>query len=717
MMKGRFYMMNNKHVKKLTSLLVSIMMLTLIISCTPTTNSLPSDNSVTDTSSTNQDTQVINEGEGTADITGTIEKVILEDNAFTIYTIMDDSYYMSTFPYSGTTFTIDNAKEVQAAELINSSTVIDDSLRTSDIKTIDGYMKGSYYVKTVSNELSTVVFIDDEMGQHLDLLEIDHPSDAVIYDVQLTDDFTTLLYSIKSSTANEIYKHQLDNDSTELIASGDTYVILEGDGSTITFDRTIVNNVASIITQDDSIPDTGVQDSNLYDVVVLNGIVTDPDTNTYKFGYNIGITDKKIMTITKANLTGFETIDATGLIVSPGFIDMLGFEPEPTVAKYKITDGVTTNLQLHGGSVHFDSWFAYYENNPPYVNYGGSVFAIKLRQEDAVGIGSYGTPTETQITYMADRVREEIEAGALALSFSPEYYPGTTPEEIRAMMTVAAQYDIPTHFHARYSSLTGEFTGIDGVIEVLGYAKELNAPVQFMHLHSTGGTGCMDEALAMINEARVEGYDVTYDIYPYDSWASNIDWQRYNSGWQERYDITYSDLQMAGTSLRLTEETFNYFRSIGGLCIAFAMDEDEVVQSLSEPYVQIGSDGNIQLEDSANNHFRGAGTFSRVLGKYVRDDDAFSLMDGIRKMTINGAKHLEAISEDMALRGRLQVGCYADITIFDYRTVLDQSTPEFPATASIGIEYVIVAGQIGLSEGELLTNVHAGQPIKNNYTN
>jgi len=147
------------------------------------------------------------------------------------------------------------------------------------------------------------------------------------------------------------------------------------------------------------------------------------------------------------------------------------------------------------------------------------------------------------------------------------------------------------------------------------------------------------------------------------------------------------------------------------------MDEGEMLQALSEPYAQVGSDSTINREDSPESHFRGAGSFSRILGKYVRDEDVFSLMDGIRKMTINGAKYLEDISEDMALRGRLQVGCYADITIFDYRTILDQSTAEVPATTSKGIEYVIVAGQIGLSEGELLTNVHAGQSIKSDYVN
>jgi cytosine/adenosine deaminase-related metal-dependent hydrolase len=589
--------------------------------------------------------------------------------------------------------------------------------RTSISKTINGYMAGTYYVEAINPSKSTIKFVDEALGQHLDLLEIDHLPNEFITDVVMDSEFSTIVYT-KEAISDQVlevtrFMHNLATNELTIIGDEANYLLVTDDFGLYEVNRIIKNGILEVGSKTTSAAVNPGEDSKIYDKVISNGIVMDPDTNSIKVGYDIGIMGDTISTITNVALKGEEVIDATGLIVSPGFIDMLGFNLTPTVAKYKITDGVTTNLSLHGCTVHFESWFNSYDSNPPYINYGGAIFAVKIRYER--GLGANGTPTEEDIAYMANRVREEIEAGGLTLSFSPEYYPGTTPEEIRAMMAVAAEYDIPTHFHARYSSLTGEFTGIDGVVEVLGYARELNARVQFMHLHSTGGTGAMDEALALINEARAEGVRVTYDIYPYDSWASNIDWQRYRPGWQERYGITYSDLQMAGTTERLTEETFNYYRSVGGLCIAFAMDEGEMVQALSEPYAMVGSDGNIEREDAANNHFRGAGTFSRVLGKYVRDANAFSLMDGLRKMTINGAKHLEPISKDMALRGRLQEGCIADITIFDYRTVLDQSTPEKPATPSAGIHYVIVAGQVGLNEQGVITSQHAGRPIKSSF--
>ena len=582
--------------------------------------------------------------------------------------------------------------------------------QTTSVMPIDGYMKGVYYVTKEDETHSSLVVIEDGFQgvAHLDLMSIEHESGKWVNQIYMEPSMNEVMYSVTDGSNVTYYRHELSSNETTVWTGIEGYLVpsmfeLYSVVPT-SLDKPSFEVKAIVFQQVEA-----VDDSTEYDLVINNGIVMDPDTDTVRVGYNIGVIDDKIITITRASLTGLDTVEATGLVVSPGFIDMLGFNMNTTVAKYKITDGVTTNLSLHGCTANFDSWFAAYDASPPYINYGGAVFAIKIRQE--AGLDYYRAPTQEQIDYMARRVEEEILAGGVALAISPEYYPGTTPEEIRAMMAVAAKYGISTHFHTRYSSITGEDLGIKGVEEVIGYARELNAKVQIMHLHSTGGTGMMEEALAMINEARADGVDVTYDIYPYDSWASQLQMARFRDGWQERYGITYSDLQIAGTSDRLTEETFAYYKKVGGLCIAYAMDEDEMLMALSEPYVMVGSDGNIDREDAANNHFRGAGTFSRILGKYVRDENVFSLMEGLRKMTINSARQLETISNDMALRGRLGEGMIADITVFDYRTVLDQSTPEVPATASKGIADVIVSGQVGLRDYTLDTSVRAGTGI------
>ncbi len=588
---------------------------------------------------------------------------------------------------------------------------------TSDIKSIDGYMTGRYYAKHLSDTRSTILFVDGATEAHIDLLEVDHGVDESISDVLIDKNFREIYYEVSDSEGHIVrsYLHQLDTALRTQVGDDDqlTYV---SDGLVHILSRQLVGGALKEIEAYPFALEKVTEDSTNYEKVLANGIVMDPDTNTMKFGYDIGIIGNEIVAISDATLQGDEVIDVTGSIVAPGFIDMLGFNLTTTVSKYKITDGVTTNLSLHGCTEDFDAFFSRYENRAPqFVNFGGAVFMIRLRGE--VGLGYHNAPTQAQIDQMAQRTREEIESGAVAVAFSPEYYPGTSPEEIKAVMAVAAEYDIPTHFHLRYSSITGDDLGIYGVQEVIEYARELDARVQIMHLHSTGGTAMMDEALKLINDARAEGVKITYDIYPYDSWASRMSMQRFRPGWQERYGIDYEDLVIAGTGAQVTEGNFAAYKAQGALAIAYAMDVDEMLAALSEDYAQVGSDGNIESESEANNHFRGAGTFSRILGKYCRDEDVFSLMEGLSKMTINGARHLESVSQDMAHRGRLQEGMIADITVFDYKTVLDQSTPEKPATASIGIEYVLVNGEVGLRDGVLDTRVKAGVGIKSDFVN
>jgi len=393
---------------------------------------------------------------------------------------------------------------------------------------------------------------------------------------------------------------------------------------------------------------------------------------------------------------------------------MLSFNPNAIGAYYKIGDGVTTNLSMHGCTNDFDNFFSYYERNPIMVNYGGAVFMVQIRYE--AGLGHYYEPSANQVDYIARRTEEEILAGGLGLAFSPEYYPGTTPEEILGAMEKAKQYDLATHFHARYASLIGEHTSIDSVIEVLGYARELDAHVHFMHLHSTGGTHVMEEALEMIHEAREEGYEVTFDIYPYDSWATNIGSARFNGDWQGKFGITYSDLQIAGTEEFVTEENFQSLRDAQRIVVAYAMDDEEVILALKDPGSMLGSDSIVETDPSFN-HFRASGAFSRFIGRYVRDLNIMPLMEGIRKTSYYAANQLEGISEDMALRGRLREQTIADITIFDYSRIIDTSSAAVPASLSEGIEYVLVSGQVIKDPETIHTDRKYGQPIANDLRN
>ncbi|MCS0542758.1 amidohydrolase family protein, partial [Aeromonas veronii] len=135
---------------------------------------------------------------------------------------------------------------------------------------------------------------------------------------------------------------------------------------------------------------------------------------------------------------------------------------------------------------------------------------------------------------------------------------------------------------------------------------------------------------------------------------------------------------------------------------------DELIQALQVDHSMIGSDATM---DSEFNHPRGAGTFSRFIGHYIRDLDILPLMEGMKKITIHSARQLEEIAPAMGTRGRLHVGATADITVFDYHEIIDTSTAEKPASLSNGIDYVIVSGRIAKNENGVQTQVKNGQPI------
>ncbi|SET17396.1 N-acyl-D-aspartate/D-glutamate deacylase [Natronincola peptidivorans] len=590
----------------------------------------------------------------------------------------------------------------------------------SNIRYIDGYIEGMFYAKSNYRKQTAEIIMNTlAFDSKFELLVVELPSDeAYVSRIDITSDIEYILYTIhdKKNDRHATYIHDLTKNETILLEEiSEEEIFTFADNKILSFPNTItIDTQASFevnyknkISMDEMKDSIEIVDSVVYDVVINNGIVIDPDEETMKFGYNIGIIDDKIESITKMKLNGNEEIDATHKIVSPGFIDILSFNPSLTAAMYKVSDGVTTNLSMHGCTVDFDGFFRAYRNNPTLVNYGGALFAIRLRYE--AGLGHHDKASQSQIDYMVRRAREEIQKGAIGVAFSPEYYPGTSSEEIKAIMEVAKEFGIPTHFHGRYSSLSGENTGIDSVKEVLAYARELDAPVHFMHLHSTGGTGCMEEALELVEEARQEGYQVTFDIYPYDSWATNIAFERLNEGWKERFNITYSDIQVAGSTERLTAETFYRYRREGGLVIVHAMDEEEIIQALQVEHSMIGSDS---ATSNNNNHPRGVGTFSRFLGRYVRDLDIVPFMEGIKKMTILSAKHFEEFAPALRTRGRIQEGVHADITIFDYNKIIDTATAENSTSLSEGIEYVLVSGKVVLDENGVNTRVRNGQPIK-----
>ena len=427
---------------------------------------------------------------------------------------------------------------------------------------------------------------------------------------------------------------------------------------------------------------------HVYESVITGGRVIDPETGFDEVA-NLGIDGGRITAVTREPITGNRTIDASERVVAPGFIDLLSYEPNGYGEWFKIADGVTTNIGMHGlnaeASAFLEQWTA--AGSP--VHFGGA-YDAPFRRSTLLGLGIGEAASASQIDQLVDDARQQLAAGWLGIDLEPEYTPGVEYEEMRRLAEVAAETGVTVFVHGRFSDDVAPGTNADTLAEILQLARDTGCSVHVEHLISTGGTFTMEASLATLQQARDEGIDVTACMYAYDYWATYLGSTRFSDGWQERFHISYDDLVVAGTGERLTEDTFPARQRDNVLVAAYGIPEADVVTCLQSPLVMIGSDG--ILQSSNNNHPRAAGCFSRVLGRYVRDEEVLSLIDGLAKMTIMPAKRLEGAAPAMARKGRLQRGADADIVVFDPDAIADRATIEDPAQESAGIDWVLVAG-------------------------
>lgn len=441
------------------------------------------------------------------------------------------------------------------------------------------------------------------------------------------------------------------------------------------------------------------------DVVIRGGRVLDPASNTDAV-MDVAIQGGRIVALGKraAKMQGTREIDATGLVVAPGFIDLLArLTPNQESQYYKVTDGVTTVLNMHGGPVDHLQYKERFAGGS-LIHYGSTVGHGSLRR--AVGItDSRAAATPEQIKQMQRLAAKAIHDGAAGIGFGVNYVPGASHDEVLALFEVAAEHGVPCHLHVRFKGSVPPGTIVAAVSEVIANAAVTGASAQVVHLASSG-VGSMEKALEMIRGARARGIDVAADVYPYLANSTNLASALYDSGWEERFGgITYGDIELVETGERLTKESFEQYRKSGASIITHFIPEDELIMALRDPNVMVASDGIIRR---GKGHPRGAGSFSRLLGYWVREKKVLSLMEALRKITVQAAQRLEKSVPAMRRKGRIQVGADADITIFDPETIRDRATYQKSAQTSVGIHYVFVVGQVVVEKGALVESVKPG---------
>ncbi len=441
-----------------------------------------------------------------------------------------------------------------------------------------------------------------------------------------------------------------------------------------------------------------------YDLVVANGHVMDPESGLDAVR-NIGISAGKIKAISAKPLKGRQTIDAKGLIVAPGFIDIHSHGQDAENYRYKARDGVTTALEMEVGAWPVDAWYRE-RAGKALVNFGATSGHIPAQMAVMHDTGTFlprdnavnRATTRPEARQILDNVRQGLSQGALGIGMGIAYFPKSSREEIYDLFTLAAERKTPIYVHMRNPGPI-EPGVIDSLQEMIGNAAATGASVHIVHIPSMAFRQT-PMALEMIDRAKKHGVDVTTECYPYTAGMTEIQSAIFDPGWQERLTISYADLQWPLTGERLTEATFKKYREQGGWVVLHHMPENVVKLAVTHPGVIIASDGIIT---NGKGHPRAAGTYSRVLARYVREQKAMSLMEGLRKMTILPAQRL-----NLPNIGRIRVGANADITVFDAAHIEDKATYDNPAHYAEGIPYVIVNGVPVVKGGQIVSGVFPG---------
>ena len=448
-----------------------------------------------------------------------------------------------------------------------------------------------------------------------------------------------------------------------------------------------------------------------FDVVILNGRVMDPESRLDAVR-NVGIRNQKIEAVTSKPIKGRTTIDGKGLVVAPGFIDLHQHGQIPENYRAQAMDGVTSSLELEAGVPDINAWYAE-RAGKTVVNYGASIGHIRVRMKVMNDPGDFlpsgvaidKVASDDELQQIAQQLEQGLKQGAVAVGFSTAYTPGATAWETLEVFRIAAKYKASVHVHLR----AGRDKSLESINEVLGPAAVTGAPLHIVHLNSSG-TQFTPQLLSIIAEARSHGMDVTTECYPYTAGMTKIASAIFNEGWQQNLGIDYKDLQWPDTGERLTAESFARYRKTSGWVITFTNTEEMVKAAVVSPLTMIASDG-IPYVDGRS-HPRSAGTYARILGRYVREEKSISLMDALRKMSFAPAQRLEKRTPAMRNKGRIRVGADADITVFDPNRVNDRATYQQPGLHSEGIQHVLVNGVPVVKDGRLQEGSTPGRPVR-----
>ncbi len=484
---------------------------------------------------------------------------------------------------------------------------------------------------------------------------------------------------------------------------------------------------------------TFAQESNgPFDLVLASGRVIDPASGLDEIRH-VGVRDGKIVALSEAPLSrATRTIDATGLVVAPGFIDLHTHSTTPLGQLYQLLDGVTTALELEVGAYPVED-FRQAIGSGARLHYGASAGFGSIRIEAMLGIRQahllvstpkpvslrgywtafrslfgppksvFSEPTSArEQAQMRSMFESAIDKGALGIGLPLDYFSeGVGPSELRMIFETAAEKNVLLFAHVR-RGINGDPAGLR---EAISLAESTGAALHICHVQHNAMRN-IGLFLREIREARARGVDISTESLPYNAGSAAISSAVFGRDWRTIFGIDYADVELAATGERFTKETFEKTRqeNPGAQIVHHYVRDEWTREALVEPGVMVVSDL-LPMIDKSMMVAPHNGAFSRVLGHYARDAGLLDLKTALAKMTSMPADRLAAFHPRFARKGRIQAGADADLTVFDPDTILDRADYGDPFQGSAGIHSVIVGGQVAVDAYEVVEDVFAGRNL------
>lgn len=447
--------------------------------------------------------------------------------------------------------------------------------------------------------------------------------------------------------------------------------------------------------------------------LIQNGTLVDP-ANRIHAKLNLVLENGAVAEVTDGTPSCDRTIDATGRMVCPGFVDIHMHEDPydpgtdrlcPSIMACMLAMGVTTAIGGNCGinTVAPSRYLELMDRDGGPVNMGLLAGHTFLRQQ-AGHTDKYTPVTPEELRRLEELIRLEVEAGCLGVSFGIRYVPGLSHGEMVAAARCLRGTGKFIAAHVR-DDAEGIFAAVDELAQV---GRELDIPVQVSHVGSMGGFGQMERLLAQMDAYRAVGLELTGDCYPYYAFSTRIGETTYDEGFLERYQTDYGAIEICEGKYkgqRCTEAMFRELRQTAPetITVCHVMRREDVDLALTHPGIMLASDG---LMDQGQGHPRAAGAFPRYWRNYVATG-LVEVDDAVARMTALPARKLGLCPQ----KGALGKGADADVVIFDPDRLADKATFDRPTDPPEGIDYVLIGGEIAL-EGGRMVNAALGRAVR-----